>query len=426
MKMKIVTLTTKEFDKYAYDHPYGSYYQSSYYGELMEKHGFKVHYIGFVDENNEIYAASLILYRDLFKIYKYAYAPRGFLIDYNDHDLVKLFTIRLRKLLRKQGFIFIKIDPFIIHQIKDKSGNLKSEQNTNIINSLRSVGYIHQGYNKHFESLLPRCNAIVDLSKSVESLFFSFDNFTQSNIQIALKNGISIYKGTKEDIEKLYNTAKDKNNNKLDFYYDFYDLFNQNNMIDVYYAKLNTMILLEKSKEMYDKESERNINLVERIQKDDNENREDLINRKIESDELLAMYKRHVIDATELFTEEPDGVIVASTLILNYNKTIYFILEGYDQNYKRFHPNHLLKWLVMIEYKKLNYQYANLSGIHADYDKKNKYDGINEYKLGFSNTATELIGEFDLPLKLVIHYLFKKSRLIIKFLLRTSRKITEK
>jgi lipid II:glycine glycyltransferase (peptidoglycan interpeptide bridge formation enzyme) len=418
--MKIITLTEKEFNNYAYAHSYGTYYQSSYYGELMQKHGFQIHYIGFADDSGEIHAASLILYRNLFKIYKYAYAPRGFLIDYNDRDLLKLFTIKLKRLLRKQGFIFIKIDPFIIHEERYKDGNLKSEYNTHIINSLKRIGYIHQGYNKHFETLQPRCNAIVDLNKSLENLFFSFDQSIQNNIQIAMKNGISIYKGNREDIENLYDTSKDKYNNKLDFYFDCFDIFNPHDMIDIFYAKLDPSILLAKSQEMYDKESERNLNLVDRIQKN-NENREDLINRKMESDELLALYKKNVIDATQLFNNEPDGLIIASTLVIKYNKTVYFILNGQDQRYKKFNASYLLKWLVMVEYKKQGYQYANLNGIHGDYEKKNKYDGLNELKLGFSNIATELIGEFDIPLKPVIYYLFKKSRLMIKFLLRTTR-----
>ena len=39
--MAIIELSRKEFDEYAINHPYRSFYQTSQYGTLMSKHGYK-------------------------------------------------------------------------------------------------------------------------------------------------------------------------------------------------------------------------------------------------------------------------------------------------------------------------------------------------------------------------------------------------
>ena len=109
--MKIVTLTENEFIDFANKHQYNSLYQTPLYAHFMNKNEhYKIHYLGFVEEDNLI-GASLMLYKTLFWGYKYAYAPRGFLIDYSDEEIVTKVSLALKNLLRKQKFIFITIDP---------------------------------------------------------------------------------------------------------------------------------------------------------------------------------------------------------------------------------------------------------------------------------------------------------------------------
>ena len=67
---------------------------------MYELYGYKKLYVGLVDDNNNLIAASLLLLNKI-KNYKYAYAPRGFLIDYNDMELFKTFTIMLKNYLNK-------------------------------------------------------------------------------------------------------------------------------------------------------------------------------------------------------------------------------------------------------------------------------------------------------------------------------------
>ena len=63
--MKIVTLSSDQFDNYASAHRYRNFYQSSAYGNLMIKFGYNAHYLGIINEQNKLIGASLILYKDL-------------------------------------------------------------------------------------------------------------------------------------------------------------------------------------------------------------------------------------------------------------------------------------------------------------------------------------------------------------------------
>ena len=88
--MKIKEISFAEFDKYATSHQLCNYHQTSSYALLMSNHGYEYDYIAYVDEENRIYAASLILYKKIgFKSY-YGYAPKGFLTDYFDKELLTI------------------------------------------------------------------------------------------------------------------------------------------------------------------------------------------------------------------------------------------------------------------------------------------------------------------------------------------------
>jgi len=126
--MAIIEMDRREFDEYAFKHPYRSFYQTTQYGTLMSKHGYKPIYLG-LDEGGEIRAAALILVKNQFGI-KLGYSPRGFLIDFNDYQLVEDFTNHLKNYLSKQNianFTIFLNQTFIIkkvHCILNKSDSV--------------------------------------------------------------------------------------------------------------------------------------------------------------------------------------------------------------------------------------------------------------------------------------------------------------
>ena len=99
-------------------------------------------------------------------IIKYGYAPRGFLIDYNNFNLLKIFTYELKKYLGKKNILSIKLCPPVLKSITDMKYNIVNHNNyyDNIIFNLNKLGYKHLGYNNYFEALKPRFEAVIDLN----------------------------------------------------------------------------------------------------------------------------------------------------------------------------------------------------------------------------------------------------------------------
>ena len=64
--MKIVKLNPEQFDSFSQNHPLHTYYQTSHYGNLMSTDGFEPHYYGFINDQNLLIGASLILIQKLF------------------------------------------------------------------------------------------------------------------------------------------------------------------------------------------------------------------------------------------------------------------------------------------------------------------------------------------------------------------------
>ena len=121
--MKIVTLSPEQFDKFASNHRYRNYYQSSAYGNVMVKFGYNIHYLGIVSDQNKLIGATLIIYKEIFMSNKIAYAPRGILFNYEDADKVEEMVKKLKQLLGKQGFMLLRMDPYIPETIRDCQGN---------------------------------------------------------------------------------------------------------------------------------------------------------------------------------------------------------------------------------------------------------------------------------------------------------------
>ena len=120
--MEIRELTSEEFKKFNDSYNIRSIYQTPEYGFIMHKQGFESLFVGLVNNNN-ILAASLILIEKR-KGFKYAYAPRGFLLDYNNFNLLSTFTDYIKRYLSKKGVVAIKISPLIVKNTHDMKYNV--------------------------------------------------------------------------------------------------------------------------------------------------------------------------------------------------------------------------------------------------------------------------------------------------------------
>ena len=216
---------------------------------------------------------------------------------------------------------------------------------------MKELGYKLKNDYYNLEGVQARFLMRVDLeNKTEEELLAGFHHKTRYNIRVAQKKGVQIKIGTREDIPTFFNLMKTTGERDgfvirdIDYFYRMYDALGEYCRIFLAYAG----------------EDENNLECV--------------------SGTMAGLYG---------------------------NKCLY--LYGASGNkYRNYMPNYLIQW-EMIRWSLENgctvYDLRGVPGIIED--ENNPIYGLYKFKKGFAGQATEMIGEFDLAIKPLWHWLFK-------------------
>jgi peptidoglycan pentaglycine glycine transferase (the first glycine) len=151
-------------------------------------------------------AAALILKRQILRNgfaarLSILYSPKGPLLDWTNESLRNRVLGDLQALARKQGAIFLKMDPDVVlgtgvpggeQDIKDTGGQA-------LVNELKRRGWEYSSDQIQF-----RNTVLVDLTPSEEELLARMKQKTRYNVRLAEKKGVSLRIGTTEDFSMLY------------------------------------------------------------------------------------------------------------------------------------------------------------------------------------------------------------------------------
>lgn len=410
--MRIVTLRPDQFDKFASKHRYRNFYQSSAYAKSMLRFGYNVHFLGFVNERNTLIGATFIAYKEVFMNNKIAYAPRGILFDFVDSAKVRKMVDKLKQLLGKQGFMLLRMDPYIPISIRSCEGNIININNQEkiIFENLATAGFEYKGKNIYFENEKPRWEALVLLNKPAQMIFDSFDKRTRNKVRRATNSGLQVYKDKSQNLKPLYELIKHKERKPFSYYQELSKNFKES--LEVYYAKINAESFVINSRKMYEQEVQNNEQLTEQIQSNNlnDKERTNILNKKMESDKLITVYKNHMLKATELLKKHPQGIIVGGALVVNYDNAAHILVEGINDEYSSLNANYLIKWQLICDYSDRQFKYVNLGGVVGDFREEHEFSGLNETKLGFNAVVSEYIGEFDVILNNFSYNLFKNFK----------------
>lgn len=385
--MKIKELTIEAFTSFCKNSPLSNYMQTEEYARFMGENKYNYDYIGLLDENNVIRAASIILIKKISFNTKYGYAPRGFLINYYDENLMREFIAKLKEFYVKKNIAFIKINPEIVVSTIDPITFEKSiNPNNNLKKDLEDYGFTKLKDNLYFESVEPRFNAYIDLKNTSNK---NYSKSTRNKVNNSHKKGLYIERGTMDDLDtfaKLSDFHKDP-----EYYKKLYSIFKKKDKIDVILVKVDYEKYIKISQELYEKE-ENNNNLLNEILR--RSHKQSVLNKKMNSDALLCTIKNDIIKSTEGLKNNND-VIVAAAITIKDGNRIHVLESVYDKAYSSYNANYFLYNKMIEEYKKA-YSYLDLGGISGDFSKTNPYYGLNRFKLGFNASIYEYIGEYDL------------------------------
>ncbi len=401
--MHIVTLTEKKFNENRTKFDINNYKQTSEYAKMMQKNGFKILYLGLEDDNENVACMTLILEKRFKGKYKIGYAPNGFLIDYKNYNLLSEFTKNLHEHLTKLNYIYLRLNPIFNYKVYDSHSVILKSQ-SNILDNFKSLGYILVEPKNKFEKF----EAILNTNDDINAIYNSFNRNIKRKIKDCNLIGITLLKN--DDLDTFYKLVSKKNKHSLEYYKQMKDSFNNDNCkFEIYFAKLNPEIYLNNYRYLLKNELEINNKLNEKMINMFIPKTKKLLDKKINSDKLINKYKQKVIEASEIFSKYPDGLIVGTCAIIVHNKCVYFIEEGYEEKLRNIYSIAMLKWEIIKLYSSYGYNIFNLGQIPPSlYNKGSKFYGLYLSKTSFNPQIFEYCDNLDLVVNKYIYKLIMK------------------
>lgn len=383
--MKIIRLNELQFKNYSNMHNMQNLCQTIEYSHIEENRTKEKEFLGLIDENNNVCAAVTIIVKNLIMNNKMATIYNMPLIDYNNYSLLNIFFEELKKYLKKEGYIYITINPMYYQRVFDKNNNLLVD-NTSITDNMLRIGFKKMGYQNKFSKY-----DIIINNNNTKDIYKNISRNTKRTIQENKKLGISLKKGTIDDINTFYDLIKKKTNNNINYYIDLMTSLNTNNVkMNIFFATLDPKTYLINKRKEYLIEKNKNEKVQENFLYNKESNKEKLLNKKIEADKKLEKLHQELIQAIDLERNYKNNIILGTCATIKHKKEVYFLIEGYNDNFRQFHSSKSLKWSIIKHYSLLGYNIFNLGEIYSDYkNKDNKYYGIYQYKIGFGGNIIE-------------------------------------
>lgn len=409
--MDIIKISKEQFDQFAETAEYQNIWQTSKYGNAMMTLGYDTEYIGFF-YHGKMLGASVLLSKIVYMGFKHHYMPRGLVTNYNDIDLVKASLRELKRFLYKEKSLGVNFDPLILKSIRSPKGEIILDNNlNNLYKAIRRCGADYLEKNLYFEGIQPRFYAALRLkSESTEKFFKSLSKQTKNKLRKSVKYGVEIYQDQTENIDELFSFFSKYSNHPINYYQELKNNFKDD--FEVYYAKVNTERYMQNSKILYEKETEDNDFLTNTIQSDGYKgiNMRKVLNKKMESDKILASFKQHMITATDLLKNYPTGITIAAFIIIKEKKTIHILEEYQDKTYSNLNPLALLRWKLIEKCIDQRFEKIDFGPVTGEFDKtKNQYYGLTEAKTRFHGEVEEYIGEFGIIVNKTMYSLYAGS-----------------
>lgn len=401
--MKFVELNEKEYQEFWENHPLKTFLSAIEIGKLRQKSNWDVYYVG-VKKNKELIAAAMLVsHKRHFNSYEF-YSPRGFLMDFNDQELLEFFTKEVSKFIKaKKGYI-LRIDPYIINKERNIDGDIVEGglDNTKIIAHLNKLGY-----KKVPVSDMEQVGWMFSLGlegKSEEVILKEMKPNTRNTIRKAEKIGITIRELSYDELNQFQNIMIETGERKgfsvrnLSYYQEMYKLLHDKGEVKYYITELNLVNYIKKLQEEL---SEKNSKLLSLNTAKYNDGQ-----KKSLENEISSINKR-IKEAESIKKKTGKDIITLSgSMFILIQPEIIYLSSGNYEEYLHFNSQYLLQWMMIKHGLKQGYKKHNFYGIPANINEHPKDYGIYEFKRGFNGYVEELIGEYELKISWK-YFLFK-------------------
>lgn len=367
--MKLVNINKKVFEDFCKENQYDNFFQSKYYAEIKRIDGFHTYFLG-LEESGKILGAAMVISKEIsiFKKREF-YIPRGFIIDYKNNELLKIFTKKLVEFVKEKKGAYIKINPMVI--LYDRTGNGDVIEgginNKKLVDNLKNLGW-HQDDNELIYPLEDRFLYNLNLkNKNDDELYDNLSDSLKETLKIQEEMGITTRKLEKDNIQKfidiLENCSEEIDYLNLNYgnYYDIINVLDNHNMLDITVAELDIDKYLNY--------------LVNQKEKDDSNE---------ELDEQIEI-------ANQLKYEYGHNTLISVLLGVIYNKEYYVLTNSTVDILRNLKPQLAIYWDTIKYAKKLGCEIYNFYEIGNDLEDNELLNDLKDY----NGKVVELIGEFN-------------------------------
>ena len=386
--MTLTTISKEEFTSFANTVSHRSFIQSVEMADLLEKRGNTVQFIAW-KQNDQVQVAAIL----------YSLSMTGGLhmeINsgplYQEETLLEPFYAALKGYAKKNGAIELVIKPYDHYQTFDSDGNPISEEQSHFLDTLKNLGYQHDGFQTGYPGGEPVWHYLKTIKEAdSKSLLKSFNKNCSRNITTALNYDISIRNITREEIPQFKQIIEETGKRQgfedksLSYYYDLYDSFGPNAEFVV--AEINSTAALA--------------HLDQKIS---------LLNpsAKQYEQQLQKLEKQKNIVRETLAGKESETVPLACALIIYTPSEVTYLFGGSYTKYQKFSAAFLIQYHAMKRALEKGITLYNFLGIQGIFDGS---DGVLRFKQNFNGYIVRKMGTFRYyphPLKYKVISLIKK------------------
>lgn len=407
--MNFCKLKEKEYKDFLDKHPHKTFLHTPNIGKLREKDGWNYEFLG-IKKNNNIVAATMLLSRKEFIEKKEFFAMRGFLIDYNNYELLSFFVKNIKKYVKKNNGFILRIDPYLIKQERDINGDIvkDGENNFEVIKNLENLGFSEK------ESEQAKWMFVLDIKdKNIEQLLKEMKPNTRNSINKTFKENLVIRELSYEELDKFLKITDDTSerrnftNKNLEYYQDMFKLFGDD--VKFMVAELHTKEYLKLLEDELETENKVLSTLNEKSA------------GKIKEQEIKIKGIKDRIEEAKNLVKIDDVIILSAAMFLLYGDEVIYFSSGNYKEYMHFYAQYRIQY-EMIKYgTEHNFKLYNFYGISGNFDEKDSRYGVYKFKKGFNGYVVELIGEYKLPVNKSYYFLYNfinSIKSLIKKLIR--------
>lgn len=425
--LKLKNIEKEKFDDFVKNHKTKSHFlQSLSWGEFAKvKKNLTPYYLGLTTDEDEIVAATLLLEKKLPMNMCYFYAPRGFVVDYKNKELVRTMTKKITEFAKSKKAIFVKIDPDLIKQSTNYQNiTIKNKDYEEIFETLKSCGFKHQGFTKNFETMQPRYTFRIDLTQSLEDIEAHFSKTTKQRIAKSLKLDTEVTIGTKDDLKEFYHlmtlteSRKDFISYNEDYYETLYEIFNgnENSKATLFLGKVHfnkTIKALEKNLKIINDQI--SILPIDNLSKSAKNKLKELTNQKQNITKEIEKYK-------EYKKEYGNDITLSAHMIIEYGDKAWVLYAGNHNDLSETYVNYNTYYEHIKYCKEKGIKIYDQFGTIGDLSKTNPRLGLHEFKKKFGGDYVEFIGEWDYILNPFMYFVFTKLVPIYRKIIRNKSK----